>query len=188
MKKLIVLMSAVALGLTASAASMDWDMTVASTSKGYKTMFFDYDNLTAIQAILDAGGSSTYSSLQGYAFSNASGTDTFATGSKSTTLSSQLFSGLDKGTDMFAIVFDTKSTAAIVDDMTYGMSGKFATSSYIYDGNADPPESSPGTFTFDLSTGLTTGTIGASGPTPEPTSGLLLLVGGSLLALRRKQK
>ena len=29
---------------------------------------------------------------------------------------------------------------------------------------------------------------GSSGGTPEPTSGLLLLIGGSLLALRRKQK
>ena len=193
MKKLIVLFAVTALGLSVTAASMDWNMTVASTAKGYQTMFFDYADLAAIQGILDAGGTGTtvLDALKGYAIGNASGTQTFATGSKSTSLSSQLFSGVDKGTDMFAVVFDTKSTAAIIDEMTYGISGKFSTSSYIYDGNADPPESSPGTFSFGLASGLTAGTIGGgstpSEDVPEPTSGLLLVLGGAMLALRRRR-
>ncbi len=189
MKKLVVLATAVALGLSASAASMDWAMTVASTAKGYQTMFFDYGDLATVQGILDAGGASTYSSLQSYALQNASGAKSFATGSKSTSLTAQLFSGIAKGTDIFAVVFDTKSTSAIVSDMTYGMSGKFSTASSIYDGNADPPEASPGAFTFNLASGLTAGTIGGggTGDIPEPTSGLLLLVGGAMLALRRKR-
>jgi hypothetical protein len=64
------------------------------------------------------------------------------------------------------------------------MSGKFSTSSYIYDLNADPPESSPGAFTFNLSTGLTTGTIGT---VPELRSGRLMLGGLGALALRRRR-
>ena len=38
------------------------------------------------------------------------------------------------------------------------------------------------------SSGFTTYTAGGGGDVPEPTSGLLLLVGGAMLALRRKQK
>ena len=184
MKKLVILAAVVALGLSSQAASMDWNMTVASTAKGYQTMFFDYGDLATVQAILDAGGDSTFSSLSTYAVGNASGTKNFATGSKSTSLTAQGFD-IAKGTDLFAVVFDTKSTSAIKSEMTYGMSGKFSTASSIYDLNADPPEASPGAFTFNLASGLTTGTIG--GAVPEPTSGLLMLVGLGALALRRRR-
>jgi len=184
MKKLVILAAVVALGLSSQAASMDWNMAVASTAKGYQTMFFDYNDLAAVQAILDAGGDSTLTSLEGYALANGTKKE-FATGSKSTSLTSQAFSDIAKGTDVFAIVFDTKSTSAIKSEMTYGMSGKFSTASSIYDGNADPPEASPGAFTFNLASGLTTGTIG--GAVPEPTSGLLMLVGLGALALRRRR-
>lgn len=188
MKKLVVLATAVALGLSASAASMDWNMTVASTAKGYQTMFFDYTDLATVQGILDAGGDSTYTSLAGYALQNASGAKAFATGSKSTSLSAQNFDGIAKGTEIFAVVFDTKATSAIVSEMTYGMSGKFSTTSSIYDVNADPPEASPGAFTFNLASGLTSGTIGGGATdVPEPTSGLLLVLGGAMLALRRRR-
>ena len=52
---------------------------------------------------------------------------------------------------------------------------------------------SSGTGTINTTTASTTHTYGAFGgggtdPLPEPTSGLLLLVGGAVLALRRKQK
>ena len=184
MKKLVILAAAVALGLSAQAASLDWAMTVASTAKGYQTMFFDYGDLASVQAILDAGGSSTLSSLEALAMQNASGNKEFATGTKSTTLGGQAFATIDKGTDVFAVVFDTKTKASITDGMTYGMSGKFETTSKIYDPNGDPPEASPGTFSFNLASGLTTGTIGA---VPEPTSGLLMLVGLGALALRRRR-
>ena len=183
MKKLVVLAAAVALGLSAQAAALDWSMTVASTAKGYQTMFFDYGDLATVQGILDAGGSSTLTSLESYAIGNPSGTKEFATGSKSTTQTG-MFS-IDKGTDVFAVVFDTKTKASITDGMTYGMSGKFETTSKIYDPNGDPPEASPGTFSFNLASGLTTGTIG--GAVPEPTSGLLMLVGLGALALRRRR-
>jgi len=56
MKKLVILAAVVALGLSSQAASMDWNMAVASTAKGYQTMFFSYSDLSSVQAILDAGG------------------------------------------------------------------------------------------------------------------------------------
>ena len=54
-----------------------------------------------------------------------------------------------------------------------------------------PTTSAPGTLAFGNMTSQTQDTSkwsGGGGDVPEPTSGLLLLVGGTLLALRRKQK
>ena len=184
MKKLIVLVAVAVFGLSSYSATLDWKMTVAV--KGYQTMFFSYSDLSSVQAILDAGGDSTLTSLEALALQNNGGKKEFATSSKSATLDGQNFAGIAKGTDVFAVVFDTKSTSAIKTDMTYGMSGKFSTASSIYDGNAEPPEASPGTFAFDLTSGLTTGTIGG-GEVPEPTSGILMLVGLGALALRRRR-
>ena len=63
--------------------------------------------------------------------------------------------------------------------------------SYVY----APPENSPGNYSTAFATvanSTTTKTIGGGSGggegVPEPTSGLLLLVGGAMLALRRKQK
>lgn len=77
----------------------------------------------------------------------------------------------------------------IVDGKTYYTSGLVGGAAYLY----TPPDQA--TSTLDLGTSAskftTTGTIAKSGGgegVPEPTSGLLLLVGGAMLALRRKQK
>ena len=55
-----------------------------------------------------------------------------------------------------------------------------------------PPATAPGTLTAQNANFTGGGTIvaagGGSGGTPEPTSGLLLLVGAGILGLRRKQK
>ena len=61
-----------------------------------------------------------------------------------------------------------------------------------YDYVARDPTSSPAESSYTLSFASTaismTGFAPAGGDVPEPTSGLLLLVGGAMLALRRKQK
>lgn len=56
-------------------------------------------------------------------------------------------------------------------------------SGYAYEGT----ESAPGTYLTTADT-LLAGTSGTFGAVPEPTSGLLLLLGGAGLALRRKRK
>ena len=67
--------------------------------------------------------------------------------------------------------------------------GKTFTSAYI--NKAVPTNTNPAAATFGNMTSQTQDTSkwsGGGGDVPEPTSGLLLLVGGALLALRRKQK
>lgn len=56
-------------------------------------------------------------------------------------------------------------------------------SGYAYEG----AESAPGKYLTTADT-LLAGTSGTFGAAPEPTSGLLLLLGGASLALRRKRK
>lgn len=66
-------------------------------------------------------------------------------------------------------------------------------SAYIY-GSLDvisalyaPPSPAPAAFTANAANMTQTGTM-KGGDVPEPTSGLLLLIGGAMMALRRKQK
>ena len=89
---------------------------------------------------------------------------------------------MGSATEVFAVVMNAEAPAD-------GVSYKYITedvSAMLY----TPPAGAPGTFASTLATAGTTGTMsGGDAPgVPEPTSGLLLLVGGAMLALRRKQK
>ncbi len=57
-----------------------------------------------------------------------------------------------------------------------------------YYDNTDPLAIPPTAMGKTVTTAITSVTSFSGGDVPEPTSGLLLLVGGAMLALRRKQK
>ena len=59
-------------------------------------------------------------------------------------------------------------------------------SGYTYEG-IEPPPGSYITTATDLLAGVSKSFSGGSGDVPEPTSGFLLLVGGAMLALRRRR-
>ena len=80
-------------------------------------------------------------------------------------------------TIVFAII-----DSAVADGNKWLVSGDISTSGYTYEGTATPP----GTLDFTMSNFTSTGTFTAAA-IPEPTSGLLLLLGMAGLALKRKR-
>ena len=180
MKKLMVI-AAVLAASVASAATIDWKVTVDTADRANKFMFFNYDDQATVLGILDAGGASTYSQLEALAYDGA-GAYQFATTAKSSSKTGGL-SSIDKGDTMFLVLFDTTAAATVTDGMAYKYTGEIDGTAYIYDLNAEPPEASPGTFDIAASSFANSGTVGV----PEPTSGLLLLLGMAGLALKRKR-
>ena len=151
------------------AASVDWKVSGSSAEKGYTAY-----------AILGAVAETSWESVDAVAtaaISSAvfSGSRTISAGA--TAASPDLTK--DNANMYFVIVSadGTKWAATAVKNMA----------SMVYD--PANQETSAGTGSF-VGTNLSYSEFGggSGGDVPEPTSGLLLLVGGAMLALRRKQK
>lgn len=171
MKKLIVGVVAVAFAATVHAASAMWGLEKDSAKTfGNLTAYVingaDYSTVTAL---LTAGGADVATDFNGYVIDSVALNSRGAGSSESVGLT---------GTSLAWFVFaDDK----IQDGSSYSTTGAMDVSAYIY----TPPQSSPGEFTFTVDS---FGTKGAPiGNVPEPTSGLLMLLGMAGLALRRKR-
>ena len=189
MKKLMIALAAVAMAAGVQAATVSWQCT-KNTAYKYNTVYLiDGKNYDAVLAALDAGGSSIATTMNGYdliggptQLSNKGVKDGMAT----------LPEGV-KTTDSFYYlrVATTASGTPIADDMAYAFSAAYTYQDFLDSkasvSGADTPV--PMVLTSDTVNIFTgkSGTIGSSGgDTPEPTSGLLLLLGVAGLALRRK--
>lgn len=178
MKKVMMLFAAALLAGFAQAAYVNWGASSLTDYKGGNYYLFDGSKQSDVLAALGAVDSSTATTLAGMALTSGS----VSTKGKITA------NGVDMGssTTLMAVVFngdiaDGVGYKYIVDDV----------SSMLF----TPPASAPGSVASTLATAGTAGTMSAGSVTPdppsgtpEPTSGLLLLVGGAMLALRRKQK
>ena len=191
MKKLIV-MAGVVLGVIASeAATVQWNSGTIYDSENNKV------GAGAIEAILWESTSSTaFSSLTGqdlYDAYKAGTVDTLVSGATVKTGSSTALgaanlttgTSYDSGTTVYAALLYVETAN---DNYISNFAQATASSAKVTTSDLTKYEGGSylGTANGPAISGWTSG--GGSGGVPEPTSGLLLLVGGAMLALRRKQK
>ena len=196
MKKIMMFVGVAALALGAQAASLDWSiasksftMSDGSKPNGVTVYLFDtgasgYSDFVASLTGGTAGDSISASTLTSGAGYLGSGT------TYSSTKSSLVNANYGKASGTLTVANDAThyTLAAIILD-----GGKFA----VVTGNeglsysASPDDGTPASFgaaDFSAAGSSWATYTPSSGDVPEPTSGLLLLVGAGMLALRRKQK
>ena len=184
MKKLVMFGLAVATACAVNAASFDWaagavngtdgsgnTLTSASDAATFVLVYLgnsgtaDWDNATVVQE-----GTWTITSSKGTNNAKVGGT---YTGNGAEGLANGNIYGVmvkdDQGGLHKVAGTSTYTVEGYSGDSWAGTPFTFATSSYVADKASYPAG-------------------GGSGGVPEPTSGLLLLVGAGMLALRRKQK
>ena len=171
MKKLVMMLVLVAAVVSAKAAVVDWTVSGAAAQENYTVYLLatapgDYANVSELAAAA-VGSAKIVKSGRSY-----------TTGVQE----SESASITKDATFYYAIVSSDSATSFSYVEVA-GMASK------VFDPAAQ--ESSPGNFNTVSAANILAGTsksFGGGGDVPEPTSGLLLLVGGAMLALRRKQK
>ena len=167
MKKLMFMLAAIVCAVAAQAATFKWNTGPLSVPGGEDALTSENGTwLATLQLFTDAEMNTPVSGASGLTASTPS-----ATGGLGNTVT-----GLTEGNTYYGIVTVTGTyqgqnyTISVTDPVSI----KFKTS---------------GTTQLNFSTAIANaGGWPAGEGAPEPTSGLLLLVGGAMLALRRKQK
>ena len=177
MKKLMVAVAAVMLGIVAQAAQYNWDASVSAFASTWDPV--------SVGNVVFATGSQTWD----FAFDGgtAAGTITgttdgiFATGTKwSATVTTELFDGEGNSAGMWTKVVDFTMPSISATDPTAAQSALSGINDSISGAIADI--GGGGTLPY-ASDAAAQGWAAA----PEPTSGLLLLIGVAGLALKRKR-
>ena len=167
MKKLLISALALTASLAVNAAAFDWSIDQATEAEnGYK-----------IYAILGDTAATSWANEAALAAASIGGTaqGTVKQDGRSYLAYGTVIDGsIKRDTNFYLVIVDASST-------------KFATSQ-VYDAGTyvyTPPDSTPGKASFSVA-GVAYTTFGTS-PVPEPTSGMLVLVGLAGLMLRRKR-
>ena len=174
MKKLMIALAAVAMAFASQAASTDWKLSaVDAAHNGWMCYVMAGDTAaTSFASLADitgnAAGSGKVTGSMTRAASGSATSDAFVAGATTTSGSASYY---------YVIVNPDEDSYQI---------GKVITTANVYD--ATKQQSSPGqvTTTFTNASFGDAKQFGAS-PVPEPTSGLLLLLGVAGLALKRKR-
>jgi len=197
MKKLVIVSAAVLCGFMAQASTVAWnctnvkDSTGAAFSEGSVYVFFVAGNSaadTSSWAGLEGKGATAFTSaLAGANFDYNKSDITAAAGTLSynaTTAGAALALdtvGLTGSTkySAYAVIFDSET---ITDTTHYYVTAASAASTTYGD-----TSSLTKSYTLNASSSATAANWKSVGPVPEPTSGLLMLLGMAGLALRRKR-
>ena len=169
MKKLVMMLALVVAVISAKAACVDWAVGGTSDQVGTTvyllTSIDDYDDVAALSAAAVSSADIAAAARGKYSTPSKTANDASITSSASF---------------YYAIVATDGKSFSYVE--ATGMASK------VYDPSLQ--ESSKGAFNTINSATILAGTsksFGGGGDVPEPTSGLLLLVGGAMLALRRRR-
>ena len=180
MKKMIVFAACAMLAAITQAAAVGWSLAGATNYKGDSYQFFvtgqnGVDSIATITALLDAGSDTSSYAFGSGAISNTGLANVPATKAGQPTLDAGTYTG-------FFVIFDSATPAA--------GSAKYAVVSGAT-GLTQSPSATAATVTFAAGSQATflnnAGNWKTYGSVPEPTSALLLVLGGALLALRRKR-
>ena len=186
MKKLMIALAAVAMAAGVQAATVDWTHSKDS-AKAYDTIYLvsgaDY---TAVIAALDEGGANIAATMKNYDLINNGGASVQLNNKGGNSGTGTLGANPSKTDSFYYILVDTASMGqAIADGMAYSVTKAYTYQDFLnskasVEGSDTPvPMELKGAFT------AASGTIGSA--VPEPTSGLLLLLGVAGLALKRKR-
>jgi len=175
MKRILFVLAAVAMAAVANAAYVDWQFGKDTSLNGWTVYAFDAANQATVLGALAAYDAAAQTTIDGLVLSSA---EVKKGNAKS--------DGVDVGSATSLMLLAVNG--AFADGVTY----KYDT--YDISGSTyTPPESTPGYGV--LAAFGNNGTVvakgggggGGGGDGPEPTSGLLLLVGAGILGLRRKR-
>lgn len=173
MKKLIIGAFAIVCATVVQAASVSWmlEKDSAKTFGGLTAYVINGSDYSAVVDLLTAGGATVATDFNSYVINSAALNSRGAGGDVATGLT---------GTSLAFFIF---ADDTIADGSTYSSTGIVDSSAYVY----TPPASSPGDLTLTVDSFTTKGApIGGGSSIPEPTSGLLVLLGVAGLALRRR--
>ena len=180
MKKLMIFAACAVLAAVSQAASVGWNIATGSTAyanDAYQFFVIGQNGTTSIAtitALLDAG-----SDTSSYAFGSGSvgsnGSSIMAAGSSGKTLGAGTY-------DTFFVLFDSASPTA--GDSKYVVVSGTSTLSKTVAATTAQVVFASGNVSSTLSNASNWKSYGA---VPEPTSGLLMLLGMAGLALRRKR-
>ena len=183
MKKLMIVLAAVAMAVGAQAASVMWQYTSSATTEnkwaGYTVYYFD-------TATFNAGKDATTSAINQSLLAQALDSSAlyYASGSGNTRLYKTGISGSPANRQINGLSGSSIDWTMVLVNGAGNEYKVLATgTTSTYDPESESPKASTKTLTMTAMNNLTSYTVNV----PEPTSGLLMLVGLGALALRRRK-